>query len=269
MRAPPGAPLALALALLTLAVAPRAGAEAVLLPPHLLGPVPPAAGDALLAAFAEEIARRSGSAPRSLDGPGCPDPTGCEEAAGSGDPRYWLQISGDEGELVAVAVRLDGATEGARASAAGTAAEAATLGTALGADVAAGAATGLTVEAGLRRATVTLDGEVVGQTPLTLDRPIPAGLHRVLIEARDGRTALAVVRARAGEPARVELDLGGVPKPAPEALAGRARATPPRQGPGAWPLLPVAVGAAVAGVLFATDPAGLFQPDYVIVVVPP
>jgi len=109
----------------------------------------------------------------------------------------------------------------------------------------------------------------VGQTPLALERPIPAGHHVVRIQARDGRTALALVLARAGEMADLQLDLSAVPKPSSEALAGGGPVAAPQRGPGAWPLLPVAISAAVVGVLFATDPAGVFAPDYTITIVAP
>lgn len=257
-----------------LAVPWASRAAPVLLPPHVLGPVPEEATGALVGAFLDELERRSGETAIELQGISCPDPAACEFAEGAGNPRYWLQVSGDTETLVAVALRLDGAVEAARATASGPPTTAASLGATLGADVADGVATGLTVDAGIRRATVWLDGDLVGQTPLALERPLPAGHHVVRIEARDGRTALALVLARAGEMADLQLDLSAVPKPSSEARAGRTPAgggpfAAPQRGPGAWPLLPVAISAAVVGVLFATDPAGVFAPDYTITIVAP
>jgi len=244
------------LLLTTLLAAAPAAAQPVLLPPNVVGAVDLAEANALVSAFTAEIERRTGAALERLVGDPCPLPEQC--AADGRAPHYWIQVSGDGERWVALALRLDaGGVVRARGTGEATAGGFAALGTELGAAVAAGEAPGLDVSTGrLRGADVYLDDVLLGRTPLASEESLAAGQHAVRVETADGRTALALVQARAGERAVLELDFTGVP-----------RGT--RRRVGAWPLLPVLAGGAVAAVLIATDPAGIVGPDYRVVVLPP
>ena len=250
--------IAVALSLLCL---PGGGAAArgVLLPPNIQGPTDDEVTGTLLGAFAAEVERLSGDAVERAGGGPCPVPAACAptaEDAGDALERYWIQLSGDASGWLAVAVRLDitGEQTLARATAEGT--DVAALGVELARAVSAGSCPGLDVTTAPARAEVYVDGELAGRSPLHRDTPLDAGDHLVRVVARDGATALALIRARAGERALLELDFRQVP-PGPRAQE-RARA---------WPLLPLLVGGITAAVLVATDPAGVIGPDHRITIV--
>jgi hypothetical protein len=242
--------------LCTLLCAAEAASQPLLLPPNLAGAIGLEEANAFVSAFVAEIERRTGAPVERVVGDPCPMPVACGVPGRA--PVYWVQLSGDEGRRVALAMRLDG--EGAveaRRTGEATAGQLSPLGTELGAAVAAGEATGLEVSTGrLRGADVYLDDALLGRTPLMSDEPLDAGQHVVRVQTADGRTALAMVQARHGERAVLELDFSAVPR-------GSQRRV------GAWPLLPALAGGAVAAILIATDPAGIIGPDHRVTVVPP
>jgi len=237
-----------------LALVRAAGAQPVLLPPHIVGPIDAEEADAFAAAFVA-AASEAGAEPVGLAGGGpCVTPAECIEP-GHGIV-FWVQLSGDETGRVGLALRMDGQGEVIdRATGECSAGASADLGAELGAAVAAGEAEGLDIS--IRRihgAAAFLDGEPIGRTPVRLRRPIDSGLHVVRVDTRDGRSAVTLVDASVGDVARVDLDLSGLPR---------------GKKVGAWPLIPVLLGGAAAAILIATDPAGIIGPDYWITIVAP
>ena len=231
-------------------------AQPALLPVHVLGAATSDEADALARAFVVEVAAISEEPVTLLSGEPCPQPTSCFEPGRSDS--YWVQISGDASTRVAVAYRLDGLGDVvARAVAEGAPGQEDLLAVRLAGAVAAGESGGLVVTSGRTRgAAVSLDGTVVGRTPYRSRSPIDSGFHVVQVQTHDGRTAASLVRTHAGAEATLDLDFTAVPR------ADRRRV-------GAWPLLPILAGSAVATLLVATDPAGIIGPDYHLTVTGP
>ena len=233
-----------------------AAAQAVLLPPNVQGEFSAGEIEALVDGFAERAESLSGTPLQKQDGDPCRVPESCLDGIPSGATAvYWLQLSGSPGSALAVAARLlpDGEVR-ARASEEG--ADPAVLGAALADAVSAGPSPGLDVFTDRRGARVYLDGEWLGKTPLTTDRVLESGRHQVTVVSRDGATALIPFSARAGQRSVLELDFEPVP-PGSAALKRRR----------AWPLVPLIAGGLVAGILVATDPAGIVGPDHRITIV--
>jgi hypothetical protein len=231
-----------------------AGADGTLLPANVQGAFSDEQVEALMAGFSAEVAELSGAPVGRPDGGPCPVPEACLDPALGGD-LYWLQLSGTSDRLLAVAARLsaDG-TIHARGVAEGS--DAHELGRELAAAVAAGDSAGLDVLTRRRGARVYLSGALLGRTPLHLDAPLPAGRIALEVVHKDGATALALLQARAGERAVLELDFTGVP---PGPLARKRR--------GAWALVPILAGGVTAAILVATDPAGIVGPDHKVTIV--
>jgi len=265
MRDPQGCPVARRLALVVLAsalivgspaAAAAAPAQALLLPPNVQGEFPDADVEALVAGFLERVGALSGGTVETLDGDPCRVPEACLDELPSGVTAvYWLQLSGAPGAALAVAARLlpDGEV---RARASGEGADPAALGGTLADAVSEGPAPGLDVLTDRRGAQVYLDGEWLGRTPVRSDRVLPSGRHQVTVVSRDGATALIPFTARAGERSVLELDFEPVP-PGPAGLKRRR----------AWPLVPLIASGLVAGILVATDPAGIVGPDHRVTIV--
>lgn len=231
-----------------------AGAQPALLPVHALGDVSDARLRTVAEAFVHEVAAISEEPVTLLNGGPCPLPHSCLESERSDN--YWIQVSGSDSGLVAVAHRLDHrGVLCARQVAEGAPGDEAKMARALAAGVAAGVAEDLVITAGsLRGAAVAVDGDAVGRTPYRSRSAVEAGFHLVQIRARDGRTAAAVVQARADERVVLDLDFTAIPE-----ATSRRRAA-------AWPLIPILAGSAVAAILLAADPAGVIGPDYTITV---
>lgn len=245
-----------AVAFLALLPGKQGTAQAVLLPPNVHGSFSDAEIEALVTGFVERVEALSAGPLDRLDGEACPVPETCLADLPPDPPTvYWLQLSGSPGAALAVAARL--APDGeVRARATEEADDPSLLGAALADAVSAGPCPGLDVLAGRRGAGVYLDGEWLGRTPLHTDRILDSGRHWVTVVARDGATAMALLQTQAGERAVLELDFDPVP-PGPVALKRRR----------AWPLIPVIAGGLVAGILVATDPAGIVGPDHRITIV--
>ncbi len=253
----------LAAAAVVAVVGRTAVAQPILLPVHVAGSVEPSDVDALVEGFCRAIGGE-GAPPVLVSGAPCPHPETCVQqglTAPQPHASYWLQLSGAGDELLAVALRLDalGAVR-ARATGHGHPGQAAALAATLAAAVADGQGTGLDVDTDGAKAEVALDGEAVGSSPVELG-PLDAGDHWVRVTSK-GNTVVGLVPAYRGQASRMELSFKGIPR-----RMGMA-AGPRRARPGAWPLLPILAGGAVAAVLVATDPAGLMGPDHVITVVP-
>lgn len=243
-------------------MAGTAKAQPVLLPIHVAGSVAPADVDALVAAFCLAIGGEDMPLV-PVSGAPCPHPERCIEAglaAKNPHASYWLQLSGTNIELQALALRLDatGAVL-ARATVQGHPGQAAQLAPVLAAAVADGLASGLSVIADVTGAEVVLDGQAVGPTPLEMG-PVDAGDHWVQVTS-EGVAVLGLVPSQRGEATRLDLSFEGIPQRAWTAESPRSR-------PGAWPLLPILAGGTVAAILAVTDPAGLRGPDYTITIVP-
>jgi hypothetical protein len=231
-----------------------AAADGTLLPANVQGEFPPEQVDVLVTGLVAGLTELSGAPVVRREGAPCPVPEVCLDPTLGGD-LYWLQLSGTPDGMLAVAARLsaDG-TVHARGVAEGV--DAHQLGLELAAAVAAGDCAGLDVLTRRRGARVYLSGALLGRTPLHLDTSLPAGRHAIEVVQRDGATALALLQARAGERAVLELDFTAVP-PGPLALKRRK----------AWPLLPLLAGGITAAVLVVTDPAGVIGPDHRITIV--
>ncbi len=239
---------------LTLLPGGSASGQAVLLTPNVQGGFSDAEG--LVFGFLERLSAVDGGGMLVMDGGPCPVPEACLGAAPSEATEfYWLQLSGSPGDALAVAVRL-GPDGEVRARAVEEGGDLAALGAALADAVVAGSSPGLDVLIGRRGAQVYLDGERVGRTPLHSDIALASGRHQVTVVDRDGAMAMALLQARAGERALLELDFTAVP-PGPEALKRR----------GAWPLIPLLAGGITAAILVAADPAGIVGPDHRITIV--
>ncbi len=233
-----------------------AQAQPVLLPVHTLGSATPARAQILADAFVDEVAAVSDEPLSRLTVGPCPLPDICFEPGRSDS--YWLQLSGDEDSLVAVAYRLDALGDVAsRAVARGRPGHERELAATLARSVSAGRIREIAVTTGRHRgAQVTLDGTVVGTTPYRSRQPVDSGFHLIQVRARDGRTAAGLVHASTGEIAALDLELSGIPS------VEKRRA-------GAWPLIPILAGGAVAAILFAADPAGVIGPDFTLTITGP
>ena len=247
---------ALAAGLLALLPAAPVAAQAVLLPPNVHGSFSDAEVEALVTGFVERVEALSQAPLDRLDGDPCPLPEACvADLPPEPEAIYWLQLSGSPGAALAVAARLAPGAE-VRARAAEEGDDLALLGAALADAVSAGPCPGLDVLTDRRGAGVYLDGEWLGRTPLHTDRILDSGRYRVTVVTRGGARAMALLQARVGERAVLELDFDAVP-PGPATLKKRR----------AWPLIPMIAGGLVAGILVATDPAGIVGPDHRITIV--
>ena len=233
-----------------------AQAQPVLLPVHNLGSATPAQAQILADAFVDEVAAVSDEPLSRLTVGPCPLPGICFEPGRSDS--YWLQLSGDEDSLVAVAYRLDALGDVAsRAVAHGRPGQERELAVTLARSVSAGLVREIAVTSGRHRgAQVTLDGAVVGTTPYRSRQPVDSGFHLIQVRARDGRTAAGLVHAPTGETAVLDLELTAIPRT-------------DKRRVGAWPLIPILASGAVAALLLATDPAGVIGPDYTLTITGP
>jgi hypothetical protein len=113
---------------------------------------------------------------------------------------------------------------------------------------------GLDVRSTPPGATVTIDGQRRGTTPLVLN-DVPPGPHRVLLTLEGYLDNASDVTTRAGDTARIERTLTRAQTSAP-AQAGPAAAPPPKGGGSKLPWILGGAAAAGAGVAIAAASGG-------------